>query len=222
MAFPETSILDSGTGTDANPVGGSWSGPTVTGNQQLRRVSNKFANGPGTSADNGSYWNAGPTSSADCECYCTIDTAGSGAGNWVEVEARIQNVGTSGADYYAVLANLNGQSMEFFVVTNGVYAPLGSPSALPGSVSWSNGDAIGIEIIGTTINGYYKASGGSWQLVASRTDSTYSAAGHIALSIGGSTSRVTNFGGGPFAGGGGGGPPSPVVIGRKLRGFIYS
>lgn len=221
MAFPETSVLDSGVGTDANPIGGNWSGPVVTGNQQIRRVSNQFANGPGTSDDNGSYWNTGITSSADCEAYATIATAGSGAGNWVEVEARIQSVGTAGADYYAVLANLNGQSMEFFVVTNGVYTQLGSSSALPGSVSWSNGDSIGMEIIGTTINGYYKASGGSWQLVTSRTDSTYSTAGHIGLSIGGSTSRCTNFGGGPFAGGGGG-SPSSVVIGKQLRGFIYS
>lgn len=200
FGFPTASVLDSGTGSDANPIAGNWSGPVVSGKNQLRRVSNQFANGPGDANDNGSYWNVGATSSADSEAYATIDTV-AGSGNWVEVEARIQSVGTAGADYYAVSTHFGTGGVDFYVVTDGVYTQLGSTSALPGGVSWANGDAIGIEIIGTTITAYYKASGGSWQSVSSRTDSTYSTAGHIGLSIGGATPRVSNFGGGPLAAG---------------------
>lgn len=212
FGFPTASVLDSGTGSDENPVAGSWSGPTVTGFGQLRRISNQFANGAGDSNDNGSYWNVGATSSADCEVYATIPTVASGSGNWVELEARIQAVSTSGADYYAVSANFSTQGIDYWVVTNGSYTQLGVTQTLPGGVSWANGDSLGLEIVGSTITAYFKASGGSWQAVSSRTDSTYSSAGHIALSIGGATARVTNFGGGPFAGGGGGGGAARTLM----------
>ena len=64
----------------------------------------------------------------------------------------------------------------------------------------SAGDSIGMSMVGSTITVYYKASGGSWTSLGTRTDSTYTAAGRLQLgqwlSSSGVASTIDNFGGG--------------------------
>lgn len=220
MAFPETSVLDSGTGTNANPIAGNWSGPLHNGNGQLQRTSNQFANGPGTAGDDGSWWNVS-TFGPDVEAYVTLATVSAASSHYAELFARVQNPGVaSSLDGYAVVADMAaGGSILIARVDNDSYSTLVSTGQ-----SWANGDSFGIEVTGSspaTIRAYYKAAAGGWTQVLSTTDSTYSSAGNIALVISNNVLRATNFGGGTI-GGGGGGSPSPVVIGKQLRGFIYS
>jgi hypothetical protein len=73
MAFPVTGILDSGSGTDADPIAGIWSGPMVTGDRQVRRVSNQFA--PHSVDGYGNSYLNGATYGPDVEAYCTLRSA---------------------------------------------------------------------------------------------------------------------------------------------------
>jgi hypothetical protein len=56
-------------------------------------------------------------------------------------------------------------------------------------------DEFGMTIIGSTITVYYKTALGSWTVIGTRTDSTYSGGGKIGVGI---TARggVDSFGGG--------------------------
>lgn len=195
--FPTTSILDSGTGSDANPVAGNWSGPLHNGNGQLQRLSNQFANGPGAAGDDGSWWNAG-TFGPDTEAYATLPTVSAASSHVAEIFARAQNPGVaSSLDGYAVVADMaSGGSIIIARIDNDAYTTLTSAAQ-----TWTNGDSFGIEIIGSTIKAYHKTSAGGWTEKLSTTDSTYSSAGNIALLISNNVLRATNFGGGTIGGG---------------------
>lgn len=189
MPFPSTPILDSATQADSGPpTSANWS--ASTGLSGLSVTSNQFNSASGTRF---SYWNP-TTFGPDAECYATIATKGNNT-ELFAVYARLQQTSSFATlDGYTVFVTPAAGTDAFTVqrIDNGVGTTLGSTI----SQEIASGDAIGIEIIGSTIAAKYKASGGSWTELGTRTDSTYSSAGNIAMAMAGTVYRGDDFGGG--------------------------
>jgi hypothetical protein len=193
MAFPTTGVLDAFTdtnGVDLPAHSASWVAPPA-GAANLEVQSNQAT---GTTAGyclNYRSTNYGPSS----EAYVTVVTPPATSG--------IATVGVRYANETS-FATLDGYNLTLTVaagtdtlaiqrIDNGVSTTLGAAI----SQEVSAGDAIGLFANGSTLQAYYKASGGSWgQAGTDRTDSTYSAAGKIALLCTGTTVRFDDFGGG--------------------------
>lgn len=193
MAFPTTGVLDAFTdtnGVDLPAHSASWVAPPA-GAVNLEVQSNQAT---GTTAGyclNYRSTNYGPSS----EAYVTVVTPPATSG--------IATVGVRYANETS-FATLDGYNLTLTVaagtdtltiqrIDNGVSTALGAAI----SQEVSAGDAFGLYANGSTLQAYYKASGGSWgQVGTDRTDSTYSAAGKIALLCTGTTVRFDDFGGG--------------------------
>lgn len=183
MAFPSVGALDDFNRANQNPPSSSWSAITPLGN--LAVVSNQCkANAAGNC---GNYWNV-QTFGPDCEAYITIVTKG-GTGDSATIVARGQ--GTSSGltiDGYAVNWTVAAGTDSIVIqrIDNGAPTTLDTISQ-----EMNNGDQLGIKIIGDTIEAYVNGS-----LVGSATDSTYSAAGDLAVLVVNTTFVLDDFGGG--------------------------
>lgn len=189
MAFPVTSVLDNFDRANG-AVGASWS-KIWSGDNDLYVASNQVANNGTVNAWSNGGWNAA-TVGPDCECYLTIATVPT---NVFNLYIRMDVLNTAGGpDGYRLSYNGDG---TFYIdrMDSGTATHLGTVI----SRSLSNGDAVGIEMVGSTFTFYYKASGGSWTSVTTRTDATHSAAGYIGLEVQSTTIRGDNFGGGTIA-----------------------
>lgn len=62
-------------------------------------------------------------------------------------------------------------------------------------ISLAPGDSFGMNIIGSTINGYTKIGSGSWTLAGTAVDTTYPASGNIAMTADQPGNNVNTFGG---------------------------
>lgn len=194
MTFPTTSVLDTFTGTNGDnlPAYSSNWVAAPTGGQDLE-IQGNAATGTGSPANNLNNWTTtfGPNS----ECYVTISTK-PGDNELVLLVARlVQETSLATVDGYClrfqVLAGTDSLTLQR--LDNGVQTSLGAAI----SQEISAGDSIGLNISGSTLQAYYKASGGSWgQVGTDRTDTTYSAAGKLALFSSGTTVRIDGFGGG--------------------------
>jgi hypothetical protein len=189
MPFPSTGILDNFNRADESPATG-W---THLFNS-FAIVSNQLASAVVASVL--SYYSAS-TYGPDCEGYYTVATKPPVGGS-TAVLARLVDVGTAfTADGYLVkFDNVTGGANDVWAiqrVDNGAATTLGATF----TQEVSNGDAIGIECIGSSISALYKPSGGSWTTLATRTDSTYTAAGYLgASSVSDTSNRIEDFGGG--------------------------
>lgn len=193
LVFPLTPILDNFNRTNEGPPMTGWT-DIYNG---LKVVSNQAK---GNIADfNVSNYTVGGTY-LDAEAYITVVTVG-GASQDLYLGVRMQTPISNEYGYFIYLKKsdntlklLRGQS---------------GPDAILSSVSQtvSNGDSIGISVVGSAIKGYYKAAAGSWTLVTSTTDTTYPLAGGIEISENGTTYVLDNLGGGSI---------NPVVCGNSL------
>lgn len=186
MAFPETGLLDTFSDTEGPPMTG-WSTPT--GVAGLRSASGEcLAN----AANAFGVWDS-IMGGEDEEVFCTVTTA-TGSGAAISIFVRLKDV-SSGATIDGYGIEITEGATDTWVIrayTNAVPTTLGTSF----NQEISDGDSIGLRIVGSTLTAWYKASGGSWTQLAERTDSTYTAAGYIALSISDTTGRVDDFGGG--------------------------
>lgn len=179
MAFGDFATLrDDFNRSDANPLDGSWTNKVVAANANMKLASNQAtpsASGPTVS----SAWYTGATPAADCEAYVTCATVAGGTDR-MRIYLRLATPGTAGVDGYFVQtdAAAGTDTWGIFRLDNASATSIAS-----GSQEWSNGDKLGLSAIGSTISAY-RYSGGSWSLLGSATDATYSAAG--AAGIGGS------------------------------------
>jgi hypothetical protein len=188
MAFPTTSNLDTFTGVDGTtPPNANWTNNTdnIGGTVGFQIQSNQAA-GLGAANNHTAWWNAS-SFGADCEVFATMPTLAAG---YMGVTARINTPGTAGIDCYGFYA-IGGTSAEFYRLDNGVYTLLGAAI----SQTWTAGDRIGLEIVGSTLTGY-RFNSGSWSVVGTRSDSTITAGGFIGLYADGATARFDDFGGG--------------------------
>lgn len=187
MPFPTTGILDSGTRADESPAVGWTDGPDGGTYGNVKILSNTIA---AISGDAWSYWNAG-TYGPPVEAYATVPTLFTSS-NAIEINFRIQGVGTATLDCYSVKAVPNTSDLRVFRTDNGVETQLGADIAQ----AFAGGDGFGAEMPGDTLTVYYKSGAGAWTSMGTRTDSTYPGAGHIAVYWPDAVGRITNFGGG--------------------------
>lgn len=195
MAFRVTPILDSGTGADANPIGGNWTlmtGSAGVGVTDLRRVSNQIGGQAGTASVD--YWNPG-TFNANCEIYCQIQAIGAAA-SFVDLYFR-------GKDTASILT-FDAYSVRWTVAAGTDTIALTRLDNLAATTlatfnqNIAAGDWFGAQIIGSTLTAFYESAAGAVTVLGTATDSTYTAGGYHTMAINGTTNRVTNFGGGNF------------------------
>lgn len=183
MAFPVSGILDDFNRADG-PIGANWTSPATAEDTLTPTISSNQAAFPDLS--NGGYWNVS-TFGPDCEVYSSVPTEG---GNIVHY-LRITSPGAL-CDGYRLLWNTAFQRLQYFRWDNGVATQLGAnDDTVVGPVS---GNSVGADMVGSTLTAYINQ--GSWAAYASRTDSTYSAAGYIGLFGNNATVRRDDFGGG--------------------------
>lgn len=196
MAFPTTSVLDSGVGADADPIGGNWGNDPAGFN--LQRVSNTISGSSGGTTNSG-YWNPttfNPTTTG-VENFFTFNTV---TADRVGLDFyTAATVGTATPDGYEVDTNRTSDLWRVKRITAGVGAAIGADVTQAVAVGDSCGMFVYKSGSDTIIEVYYKPSAGSWGLLFSRTDTgftTFTVAGNIALYIAQNLPRVVNFGGG--------------------------
>ena len=168
-------LLSSFTGSDENPLseGGNWADLNPANSGELKRASNQAT--IATAATIGAaYWTPadfGP----DVEAYVTVVTAPT-VSDSVQILARVQSAGGSNThDGYAV--RVSATDTRIVTVTNGTNgAPLLQVTRTP-----ANGDKIGIRCHGDRVSAWVQPSGGSWANLGTVIDSTYPAAGKVAV-----------------------------------------
>lgn len=194
MNFPSTGILDNFNRADEGPPpSASWSAWVSPG---LQVVSNQMA--PNDNGDNAASYN--PTFGPDQEVYWTLATKAAVSGTYNTLALRTDPTTNDGyqVEHFNQTDTVT-ETLYLQKIVSTVYTQLGA------SVSQilSSGDSFGARAIGTTLEIWYKASGGSWTLLASRTDSAFSGASpnnqlaaytYGALST--TTQRFEDFGGG--------------------------
>lgn len=192
MAFPTTPILDTGVRANENPAVGWVDGPDGLVYGTIEIFSNTIHSPAG---DAWSYWNAADTG-ADCECYATVTTKPSN-GQLLELFVRMTPIGASVDGYYVEVAPAAGTDViSLWRMDNGVgTTQLGAAF----NQEVSNGDGLGISAIGSSISAYYRSGAGSWTLLGSRTDATYSAGGKVGVYFSDTSVAITDFGGGTVA-----------------------
>ena len=192
--FPTTPVLDTFNRTDENPLTTTtWTATVFAGDVTLAISSNVAA---GTGTDNGNYWNV--KTFQNCEVYTTITTkAGNGAGPQLYWRTVQHGAGLDG--YVMTQRTAAGtDTLQVLRIDNSSVTQLGATI----SQEITNGDSIGVRMIGPTIEVWYRSGSGAWTLLTTRSDTTYTAAGNIAAGGNGTVWRIDNFGGGNFRGGG--------------------
>ena len=187
MAFPDTAVLDNfNRAAEGPPPSANWTllfgvGSKTDGTSYVRGSA-------GTSGDNGSYWNV-QTFGPDTEAFVKVTTVPGAA----DLYLRLANVPGATTDGYDVSINAASNLLRYYRVDNAVFTLLGSTE----SQTISNGDSWGGTIIGSTLQIYYKVGAGAWTAMGTgRTDSTYSAAGYIGVTLDDDTGQLDDFGGG--------------------------
>jgi hypothetical protein len=193
MAFPTTSILDTFNRANGDP-GANWNGPSFGDANKLTIVSNTIESA---------------AAAFGAECWI-----GSTFGPGIEVFADLASTIAGGASVRLIVLDSPTSS-----TCNGYYLVVDSAGNfnLAKSVSGSGtviqtatqavaaGDSFGLQWIGTTIAGWYKASGGSWTQIVSIVDSSVANGSGFSVGIEQSTNSggaLDNFGGGTVAAGG--------------------
>jgi hypothetical protein len=92
------------------------------------------------------------------------------------------------------LLNVNSQANTITVekMANGVITAIGAAI----SQTLANGDSVGARRWGTTIEVWFKAAAGSWTLLGTREDATYSVGGYLGMILLSTLQQFTNYGGG--------------------------
>ena len=192
--FPSTGIIDNFNRADGG-IGSGWTAdPYGVGSAGLNIASNQARS---TGASYQESYRTTPTYGPDVEGYLTITTVG-GNGQEIAIGIRLQSPGTAGVDaYYILLTFATGtDTVQIYRVDNQAGTLLGATI----NQEFLVGDKLGVLMIGSTVYVLHKKlSGGNWYVLGSRTDSTYSSAGYLALTIENTTIRVDDFGGGPVA-----------------------
>ncbi len=194
MDFPTTSVLDTFTGTDQNPISGNWSTPMHSSDNAMRRLSNQLT--PTTAGVfNNAWWNV-QTFGPDVEAFATITTL-PGNGQPTDVWARVKNPGTSNLEgYLAVYSGNDANAVYLGKYISGAWAgQVGSAIQHP----LVAGDKIGICCMGTTIE-LWAYESGSWSRLIQATDTSHQTAGYIGAEIYHNVARLDDFGGGTVIG----------------------
>lgn len=206
MAFPTTSVLDdfnTGASQNLGGVRSGWSTPIWTGdsNWQTDAVPTKASP---LGADSDVY--RSDVSAADTETWAVMATA---IGSFFNLWGRITATG-SPTGYYCQIISGTWTLGRYIAGTNTQLTPTFSQAV-------AIGDSVGLECSGSSIRAYYRSGGGAWTILATRTDTSITAAGTIGME-GSSTHSADSFGGGAIV-------PITIVLPRDfprdLRGASF-
>jgi hypothetical protein len=200
LTFPTTSVLDVFTGTngaDLPVYSANWT--TLSSNagyHELEIQGNAATSTTGAGADAADAW--ATTYGPDCEVYATITTLPTAGGSgYVQLLARLQAVGGDNTfDGYGLEYQTQSGTdrLRLFRIDNSAPTYLGSGDI---SQDLSAGDSIGLSIVGSTLQAWYKPAAGSWATLGSSvTDTTYGSSGKIGLYANSTVVRIDSFGGG--------------------------
>lgn len=194
MAFPTTTVLDTFDRADENPLASAnWTNKTRSNNQNAPRiVSNQLGNVDATFAAS-AWWNL-EQFAAPLEAFVTIANISSDVG----VDYMITSPGGTTPDFYRFQTAVATPGFQLFRVDNGTFTAIGN-----GGAGWSAtigvGDTFGVHLESTTLHTFYhRPSGGSWTVIGTSVDTTYtSGTGFIGVGMGANASvRANDFGGG--------------------------
>jgi hypothetical protein len=182
---PTTGLLDA---FNRAVIGSNWS--SILGTLVISENTVLKTGTPNTTGT--IYWNV--STYLDSEVYATIVTKPTYGGN-INLYARIDgsNNGYSiEVDAYAGTIGIYRIDAGTQVMIDDYYGPALISQAI------SDGDSVCLSVTGNTITALYKSVGGSWVVLGSRYDITYTNPGYLAVSITdtGGTTVIDNFGGG--------------------------
>ncbi len=182
--------LDNFNRRNENPLSdsGRWSNGVIGSSETgLRVVSNALACTRTTTC---TAWRSGlgGTFGPDTEVWARVTTL-PGTNNQFRLYARLQQPGAGGSGYMLRTNQLTGTDQVFLERTDaGVIV-----TRLTISRELAAGDTILLRVRGTTLEAWLKR-GTTWSLLGSVADSTYAAAGHVAVGIRGKNGRLDDFG----------------------------
>ena len=189
--FPTTGVLDSFTRSNTGPPpSASWLDDSTDNGLQV--VSNACkATSIALTGVGSSYWNTsyGP----NMEAYMKVTTMGTE----VYLGARVSNPG--------VFATMTGYFLDFTSSAWSIArvgAGFAETTLTNGSWTLSNGDSVGISVIGNIITVWYKSGAGSWVRKGTYnifSDATkYTSAGYSIIYVLDTTTVIDDFGGGTY------------------------
>lgn len=191
--FPTTPGIDAFNRANESPLsdGGRWE--PVGANPSMELESN-VARGTNIGAVDAGVMYREDTDlyGPDAEAYVTVAAVG-GALHNVELHARVAIIEDTTYSSYMVQYRKTQANVRIARVTAGVSVVL----ATSGSITLADGDKLGVEVVGSTINAYVFQSG-AWSLATTATDSTFTDAGFLMMLLldTAHTLRVDDFGGG--------------------------
>jgi hypothetical protein len=195
VSFPTTSVLDNFNRADEDPLGGIWSENLSGGSSSCRILSNVAVKQAAPAGD-GCYVTSN-FSSPDQEVYGTLPNATSHtttSGSNI-VFCLQGGVGTSSVDGYALQAkkvDAGTDTVNLARITNAAYTQLGASV----NQEVTNGNKVGAERKGSSINFWYDGGSG-WTQLFTRTDTTYNCSNStIGMHLFSTTYQVDDFGGG--------------------------
>jgi hypothetical protein len=200
MTFPTTQLLDNFNRSDIAALPSPWASWWSPGNTFENFNQHADFLIPGTATDYRSNATYGP----DCEVWCTIAQVSSGGGN-ITIWLRGDNGGASVSGYGLELTVSGGVATFKIGVYNATNpGPQGTFGTTLASTTqaFANGDGVGFSAIGTTLTAWYRSgASGAWTAILTTTDSTYTAAGRLAMTgvlASGTNWQIEDFGGGTF------------------------
>lgn len=188
VGFPlMSSLADDFNRPDSTNLGANWVNQSRTGGDGFQIVGNRLKTMIDGSWD-GVHWNS---VAADQECYVTVPVISAMSSTW-QLWVRRDPVADTG--YFVAIPN-GGGPVQLYRRVTGADTALGGFSTMPVNA----GDAIGLQVSGSTITLFRKPSGGSWGVVSQRTDTTITAAGRCAIWANNSVWQFDDWGAQPLA-----------------------
>jgi hypothetical protein len=206
-------LLSDFTGSDENPISesGDWAVLDTWTAQSLQRIGNQLGNA--NTGERHAYWTP-DTFGPDVEAYYTVATK-AGTSRRVSLFVRVQDPGTTDEwDGYGLeIFEQSGGGNDFWDMLIVKDFGLIAYDSIDGQAGpeLTDGDLIGVRVIGRTVSVWHKPVAGSWTVVMEETDEALvddylpgddiriSAAGKIAIGIQNTTARLDDFYAGTIA-----------------------
>jgi len=176
-SFPVSAVIDNFNRSNEGPPMTGWANinelfQSAGTGRGFEVISNQAqCNSNSVNADYKSATTYGP----DVEVYATIVDIGVGVDS-SGLSFRVSDP-TGTPTGYLVIATASNTIRVYRMNGDSDLTQLGSDI----SQTVSDGDSIGVTMIGSTITVYYKVGAGAWNSIGTRTDSTYSNAGYVGL-----------------------------------------
>lgn len=191
-SFPTTVVLDDFNRADVGPPpSASWSttGAFSAVGTQHSVISNRL--GKTVTGFHSVYWLT--SFAANQEVRVIVPVLPAGNEQVVFLLARLQTPGTAGVDGYGLNVSkaAGADTWDFYRIDNGAQTVLSSFTQ-----EIAAGDGIGLKLVGTQLQAWFKSGAGAWTMVGTQTDATYNTTGYIGLETHDDIARFDDFGGG--------------------------